>query len=249
MKYGICSEFTGAANALAAGFDYVEVGATSFVALDPFDPAPYRAAHAEASNLFFPSSIRLFDSGSAPYLEYAEKVIGRASQIGIQVMVIGSGASRFAPESGYDERFAKIAAEVNAIAGRYGIKIAPESLNRTETNVGNDLGTFARILRDHGVGYTADTYHVLFEWAAEGGAGAPSAQHWAEQIPFAPTHVHIANLPRFAPQPDDSMLHGFVDRLRELGYDSRVSLECMLPGADVATLRHALDGLKALFAR
>jgi sugar phosphate isomerase/epimerase len=257
MRFGICGGIDIAERALAAGFDYVEVGASSFANLEPFDPEVYRSAHAEASNLFFPASIKLFGPERTSYLDYAEQAVERAAEIGIEVMVIGSGGARRAPEgmANADENFVRIAGEVARIASRHGIAVAPESLNRTETNVGNDLGRLAHLLRNEGVGYTADSYHVLYEWNADAvngagsGSGAPDAAHWAGQLPFTPTHVHIADLPRFAPRADDPMLTGFVNRLRELEYDARVSLECKLPDMEVETLRNAVDELRRLFAR
>jgi hypothetical protein len=111
--------------------------------------------------------------------------------------------------------------------------IAPEGLNRSETDLGTDTGSFANILAYYGIPYTADAYHILKEWdfdGREGGLSAPSEEYWAAQLPFAPVHAHIADLPdRFAPKADDLMLSGFFRRLKELGYEGRVSLEVRTP--------------------
>jgi len=251
MKYGICGGLDLAPRALAAGFDYVEVSASGFALREDFDPDEYRAAHAEASNLFFPGTIHLFGAEKTPYQEYVERVVGRAAEIGISVMVIGSGGSRRAPDGiDVDEAnrgFVEVAGFVQDVAKRYGIVVAPESLNRSETNVGNDLESLARALQARGVGYTADSYHVLYEWAAEGGEGAPSAEHWREQVPFLPSHVHVGDLPRNAPEPGDPMIEGFATRLRELGYDGRISLEARRRDETDEELRRVLQNLRTIF--
>ena len=88
--------------------------------------------------------------------------------------------------------------------------MAPESLNRSETNVGNDLGQLAKDLAAKGIAYTADLYHILYEANADG-----HPPDFAEQLPFAPLHVHLADLPRHVPAPDDpasSRLRGEASR-------------------------------------
>lgn len=248
MKFGICGGLDIAARSLAAGFDYIEVGASGFALREDFDPGEYRALRAEASNLFFPGTIKLFGAEATPYLEYAQTAVDRAHAIGIARMVIGSGGSRRAPEgiepSEAEAHFVEIAGEIADYARPLGIVVAPESLNRSETNVGNDLGRFAQALRDRGVGYTADSYHVLYEWNADGGGGAPD---WDAQIPFVPDHVHVGDLPRNAPEVDDPLIQGFAARLKALGYDGRISLEARRRDESDEELRRVLANLHQIF--
>ena len=177
----------------------------------------------------------------------------RAEELGTKVMVVGSGRQRAYPaeapwppiQSAIDlldmmqssesplEGFAKMIEYFQT--GPTGITFAPESLNRSETNVGNDCGELARVLQDHGVSYTADSYHLLYEWDSdyrEGSLDYPSKGFWNDQIPFLPAHVHLGDLPRVLPNPSDPMIRGFMDRLNELGYDGRISLECTIPEKD-----------------
>jgi len=112
---------------------------------------------------------------------------------------------------------------------------APESLNRSETNVGVECGEMARVLASYGVAYTADSYHLLYEWNAngrEGGREYPTEEYWTEQIPHLPVHVHLGDLPRNLPEENDPMILGFFERLSALGYTGRVSLECKIPEQD-----------------
>jgi sugar phosphate isomerase/epimerase len=186
------------------------------------------------TNVFFPGSIKLFGPEKTPYLEYARMVIARAAAAGVRLMVLGSGASRTAP-AGLDPleseaQFVSIAEELDGIAQSHGMRIAPESLGREETNVGTDLGRLARALNERGVGYTADAFHVLREWRKESSDPAPSTDFWREKLPFPPSHVHFASERARTLEPDDPHLVGFFSRLRELGYDGRVSFEGELGG-------------------
>lgn len=248
MRFGVCCGIEDAEVVLGAGFDYLELGANNL----SDDANRYSGIPVEATNLFFAGSIKLFGREATPYLDVARATVDRAARIGVQTMVIGSGASRKAPEGTdmevAEREFLLIAAAIGDHARQYGITIAPESLNRSETNIGNDLGCLARGLQYAGVGYTADSYHVLFEWHANDPSEPyPSEAHWADQIPFAPAHVHIADLPRYAPKPGDPMMRGFAKRLLELEYDGRISLEYRR-GADFESeLTRALLDLKVLF--
>jgi sugar phosphate isomerase/epimerase len=232
--------------ALAAGFDYVELPAQQIIGHE----ADYIRLSALATNLFFPSHIRLFGPEATPYREYAQEVIEAAGRVGVKVMVIGSGAARRRPDgmeaAEAESAFVRVAAELSEIAEPLGISIAPESLNRGETNVGNDLRALATQLQVVGVGYTADSYHVLSEWTFEGNEGPPSAEHWRDQIPYLPTHVHLGDRHRHDPAPTDPDLVGFAHRLRELGYDEGVSLECRR--RDGQSLAQALADTRSLFA-
>ncbi len=243
MKFGLCCGLDEASLALSLGYDYVELGASSIAAA--LDLSAYKGLSIEATNHFFPGSIQLFGPNSEDYRNYAPEAIARVAGLGAKVMVVGSGGSRRAPESVSEDiaeaRFVEVAATLQEMATHHGITIAPESLNRSETNVGNDLGELANRLRASGVGYTADLYHILYEANADG-----HDPDMIAQVPFTPTHVHLADLPRFAPSADDPAVIAFAHRLRDLGYNARISLECQRPnGAE--DLQKGLATMKALF--
>lgn len=243
MKFGVCADVAEASVIRDAGFDYVEVGASGFGGFDgDWEQAKYADVPILATNLFFDGRIKLFGEGRTPYREYAERTIARAASLGIPVMVIGSGASRRDRDG--DSGFVDVVAELSEIAKPVGITLAPESLNRTETNVGNDLRSLALALREHGVAYTADSYHILFEWDADG-RSLDLEDLYAEQVPFAPAHVHIADLPRVGVSAEDRMLRAFAARLKSLDYAGNVSLECAR-SADF-DYRAAREALRRLF--
>ncbi len=248
MQYGVCGPVDLLDEALAAGFDYVEPPAASLASA--MDYAAYRRARPPVTNVFFPGEVRLFGPDATPYQDYAKRLFDRAAECGVQVMVIGSGGSRRAPDGmdlrEADERFMDVVAELQAEATGRGIRLAPESLNHLETNVGNDLGALARSLRARGCAYTADSYHLLVEWWRTGPKqSAPGTEYMEQQMPHAPAHVHIADLPRLFPRSKDPMVRAFTTRLKELGYNARISLECGRLGID-GELAIALRELKRL---
>ena len=211
MRLGLCCAPNEGPAALAAGYDYVEYPAGS-------------SEPSEATNLFFPPDVRLYEDGAFRGIP----IIEAAARRGVKVMVLGSGGVRRAPEGMVDAeaRFVEIATELDRFARTVGVRVAPESLNPNETNVGNSLPDLARALSVDGAPYTADSYHALVETDTRDA----DLEFWREQVPFAPLHVHFAPFDRRVPSEDDPTLRAFFARLRELGYDDRASLECHRDG-------------------
>jgi sugar phosphate isomerase/epimerase len=243
VKFGVCCGLAEADEVLAGGFDYVELPAQQLLG----NEVEFARLRPLATNLFFPSSIKLFGPEKTPFLDYARGVISAAAKVGVRVMVVGSGGSRrwSGEDAGEGEgAFGRVAAELADIAEPYGIVIAPESLNRSETNVGNNLRALATELDVLGVGYTADSYHVISEWVFDGHEEPAPLEHWRDQIPHLPAHVHVGDRSRTNPIAGDVEMAGFIHRLNELGYDGTVSLECRRRGS----LAEALRDLKLLFS-
>jgi hypothetical protein len=254
MKVGICTSLEKAPLAVDAGFDYVELAVSEMMARDPWDPSAYIGLPIEVCNLFFPGGVQLFPADPVdqfdimPYIFEARK---RLTDVGVVIGVVGSGNQRRCPpdmDPGNAER--KLAFWLQTgmmVSGK--TLFAPESLERSETNVGCNCASFCRNLKDIRLGYTADAYHLLKEWDADGREGAldyPSADYWTDQMPHKPMHLHLAQLEgRLYPQVGDPMLVGFFARLREIGYDERVSLECnRLEPGDYKT---AISNVKTYF--
>lgn len=254
MHFGVCVGLPHAREALAAGFEFVEIPAQVFKGTDDiYDPDTTKGIPTPVTNFFFPGGMKLFGAERGAYSDYARKVLDRAAKSGVKVMVIGSGSTRRAPD-GYNEdaafdSFIEIVAEIEKRAKKMGIHLAPESLTRADTNVGNDLAVLAKALKSKGVGFTANSYHILAEWDADGrerGKAFPSDAFWKKKIPHLPTHVHLADFSRSFPRADDLMIKGFVKRLQALHYKGRVSLECRLSDYG-KELPAALAELKKIF--
>jgi sugar phosphate isomerase/epimerase len=91
-------------------------------------------------NIFFAGGIKIAgpDVNERRVLGYADTVFSRAKRAGVSFIVLGSGGARRIP-GGYDAQkaqadFAVLCRKLAVVAGKYGIMIALESLEATETN-------------------------------------------------------------------------------------------------------------------
>lgn len=226
MRLGLCCRPEEGRKALAVGYDYVEYPAASHET-------------SETTNLFFSGPVRLYGPG-ADALSVGKAVIGAAATRGVRVMVLGSGGARKTDGdvARAERAFYDLAAELDRHAQTLGLRVAPESLNPTETNVGVSLPDLARALAERGAPYTADAYHALVET----GVRDADLPFWREQIPLKPLHVHFAPFDRSVPTGDEPSLKSFFARLRELDYDGRASLECHRDGVpDPAPIRRLFE--------
>ena len=228
LRLGLCCRPEEASAALAAGYDYVELPASS-------------AKPSETTNLFFSGEVDLYGP-SADGLAKGIAVVDAGVARGVEIMVLGSGGARRCPEGlsipEAERRFYDLVSSLDRHAREHGVRVAPESLNPAETNIATSLPDMAQELQARGVAYTADSYHALVEKGTpEGGV-----EFWREQVPFAPIHVHFAPFDRSVPTGDEGSLMTFFARLAELGYDGRASLECRRDGIpDPASIRRLFE--------
>ena len=123
-------------------------------------------------NVFFPGTIKIAgpDVNEERVLSYADTVLSRAGKAGIPFIVLGSGGPRRIPD-GYDKEKAKtdfiaLCKKLAALAGKYGVKIALESLQSSETNFLNTVKEATEIVRAvHHQNFTlnADIFHMMRE--------------------------------------------------------------------------------------
>jgi sugar phosphate isomerase/epimerase len=123
-------------------------------------------------NVFFPGNIKIAgpDVDENRVLSYADTVLSRAKIAGVPCIVLGSGGPRRLPD-GYDVTKAKtdfiiLCKKLAAVAGKYGIMIALESLQSSETNFLNTVKSAAEIVRavNHpNFRLNADIFHMMRE--------------------------------------------------------------------------------------
>ena len=123
-------------------------------------------------NIFFPGNIKIAGPAvdESRVLGYADTVLSRAKKAGIGFIVLGSGGARRIPD-GYDVQkgqadFALLCRKLAMIAGKYGMMIALESLEATETNFLISLKDAADVVRavDHpNFKLNADIFHMMRE--------------------------------------------------------------------------------------
>jgi sugar phosphate isomerase/epimerase len=123
-------------------------------------------------NVFFPGNIKIAgpDVDENRVLSYADTILSRAKKAGIPCIVLGSGGPRRIPE-GYDRikaqaDFVTLCKKFAIIAGKYGIMIALESLQSSETNFLNTVKSAAEVVRavNHpNFRLNADIFHMMRE--------------------------------------------------------------------------------------
>lgn len=233
MKIGICTAIDNIQKMEAIGYDYIEPAVAAVAAMeeDAFDQAvslvDASGITCEAFNVLFPGGIPLTGPEVAENAirSYLEKAFARVSRLGGKVIVFGSGGARRVPE-GWDRseawrQLVYAAGIVGDIAAKYGLTIAMEPLNTTETNILNSvLEGFAFVKEvDHpNIQLLADFYHMQME-----------KEDMAALVTAGPAlrHLHIANSHgRVYPLSREEDLYGdFFKALKDVGYDARISVE------------------------
>ncbi len=123
-------------------------------------------------NIFISGKMKIAgpDVEESKVLGYADTVFSRAKRAGVRFIVLGSGGARRIPE-GYDVQkaqadFAVLCRKLAMVAGKYGIMIALESLEATETNFLITLKSAAEVVRavNHpNFKLNADIFHMMRE--------------------------------------------------------------------------------------
>lgn len=233
MKYGICTGPEHIAEAAALGYDYVELAASSIMAMDEAGVQDVKnqleAANtqAEAFNVLFPGTFRLIQGTPDEEIRaYLRETMRRIGGLGGRTVVFGSGGARRVPEGiSYGEAFRRLADVCRMIgdaAAEEGITAAVEPLRYEETNIINTLseGAALEAAADHpNVRLLADAYHV---WCN----GEPVSQI---QVIGRFAHIHISAVGRGVPVDEElPRYQEFLSALRSAGYDGRISVEARI---------------------
>lgn len=232
MRFGVCvSSPEQLTVARTAGLDYVEVpvarwvmesDADAFAQLRrEFDGAP----PALAANVFLPASIRLVgpERDTDKALPYVHEAVRRLHQLGVRLLVFGSGGPRRIPD-GYErprglDELADFCRSIAPITEEAGITLVLEPLRRAESNVWNSVGEVATFIHDRelgGVRLLADLYHMQ-----EDGEPLTAVIHHADLL----AHTHVAGRGRTPPAPDPE-LTAFLVNAGEARPEISCSIEC-----------------------
>ena len=255
MRFGVVTGSDTLAAAHAVGFDFVEIPLTREVG--PLLSERERAARrklladsplpVEAGCVFFPAEMKVIGphANDSAVSEYVTAVLDACSELGMEIVVFGSGNSRNIPD-GFPIEQAED--QVDALlqmmgdkAQTHGITVVIEPLNTGECNWINSVEEAADIVAriDHpNVKVLADLYHISVE--KEGFHGVLGAGYDIE-------HVHVSSADRGPPREDGADWTSMFRALKALGYDARLSMECRwtdfereAPGA-LAFLKRAWD--------
>lgn len=261
MLYGICLNSSAMAEGYDAGYDFAELMVAELKPLeDEAEFTPIRDAllasplPVQACNCFVPGALKVVGPAvdSAAVRAYMEVVLRRAADVGVAVIVFGSGDARRSPD-GFplriaQQQFSDAALMAADIAGRYNITIAVEPLNAGESNIVNSVAEGAKIVKtvNHPhLRLLADLYHMVKE-----------NEPFSNLTPASPylAHVHtdsftlpglLGGVPYDGP--------AFFTPLARGGYQGRLSLEdhsnfvnnAQNPLSRVESFRKQLEVLKS----
>ena len=179
-----------------------------------------------ASNRFYPAHLKVIGPSvdAARLDQHAAVAVRRAKEIGMSVIVFGSGPARTAP-AGFSlatafEQFVGLLKRIAPEAQRHGVVIAVEPLQRGESSVVNTILEGAEAVRraNHpAIQLLVDSFHMV-----------RNGESWDDILQVAPLicHAHVSEDKDRAPlgtHGDD--LRPFLRALRRAGYDQRLALE------------------------
>ena len=251
IKLGVATSVNNIEKVAAAGFDYLELNLAELAGysdeeytrvLNRVGKAPIGV---ECSNGMLPAGLKVAgpDVSAQAIHDYLDIAFPRAAELGIKVVVFGSGAARSIPE-GFDtaqgwRQIGNFLRMAEKHAAECGMNLAIEPLRSVESSILNyvsEATLLASLLQLPHVGVLGDLYHM-----AMGGEGLKSLKMAGGLL----KHVHVANaVGRRYPKPGDGEKYAeLFALLKEMGYEGRVSIEAHTqdPDADLAPAFEALS--------
>jgi sugar phosphate isomerase/epimerase len=233
MKIGVCGGTDKAPMIKRLGFDYIEENMSKILELSDAEFADkvreYEALGLPvySFNVFFDKEIELYSDEFFSGLEdYGRKAFSRAKALGGSICVVGSGKARSIPEGvtreSAEARFVEILSLLGGIAEDYSIKLAIETLNRSETNFITTVCEAAELARRVGrknVGSIVDFYHFSMENESD-----ESLLSCGDVIMHA--HFAVPKSRKAVPDAEDiPTLAHWAELLREINYSGAISIE------------------------
>jgi D-psicose/D-tagatose/L-ribulose 3-epimerase len=214
------------------GFDYVELPLAQMVALNEVDYhslketlAAYRLK-CEACNNFFPPGIRLTgkDVDYGKIEDYLAKALGRAAGLGVKVIVFGSPMSKNIPEGFPRDKawseLVELLRILDPLVKEKGIIIAIEPISKSESNFINTAAEGLELIREadrDNIRLLIDYYHLVLE--------NEYPDIILEAAPYL-KHIHFADPEgRAYPREVKDGYVTFVNLLKHIGYEGRISIE------------------------
>ncbi len=233
VRVGYCTQLRNLEAAKAAGFDYVEVGATEIAALSDadFDAAAARSKAlgiaTPVANLFLQGTLKVTGPqiDTEAQMAHVRKALSRLAKLGTEVLVFGSGGARRVPDGFAKEEAFKQLVDFGRRAAReartHGITITIEPLRKQETNIINSAAEgleLVNAINDPNFQLMIDFYHLASE--QEDPAIVIKAKDHLR-------HLHVANpTGRVFPQKWEEFDYApFFANLKAIGYDKRISME------------------------
>ncbi len=221
------------------GFDYVELPLAEITALNDADYDSLKemlsasGLECEACNNFFPSHIRLTgaDVDDSLIRDYLTKALGRAADLGVKVIVLGSPRSKNIPE-GFSMgkawlQMVELLRLMDPLVKEKGITVVVEPISKVESNFINTAAEGLKLIKDanrDNIRLLIDYYHLALE--------NEDPEIVQEAAPYL-KHIHFADPEgRSYPHKVKDEYVAFVDLLKQVGYDGRISIEALSENFD-----------------
>ena len=238
MKFGVCAGYQEVAALQARPFDYLEENVQRFLVPEQpqerFEAILHEAQTLglliEACNSMLPADLPLIATpqqqvNTVRLERYIKTMLQRAEQVGVRVIVFGSGQARACPPGyNHDDAVQQLGAYLatwSAWAREHGVSIALEPLRYEETNILNTITEGGALVTQHsrsGATLLVDTYHM-----------ACNGEKPTDIVPLTAliSHVHVAEKQdRAAPGHYGEDMQPYFSALHTGNYDSRISIEC-----------------------
>lgn len=204
----------------------------------------------EATNFFLPGNVKIcgHEMNIHTVKEYADGALKRASELGVEICVLGSGGARRVPEDmTFEEGMNQICECLKVIgdcAAKYGIIIVLEPLNRAEANTIVSVSEGAEIVRNlnhPNIKLLADIYHMAKE-----NENVDAIVKNGDIL----LHSHIANPEgRLCPMSEEEFdYHSVKKAFEDTGYDLRMSIEPVVTDNFVESATKSIAFLKKYFS-
>ena len=234
VQIGICTNLANGEKMQQYGYAYVEESVSRFlVPTKPegeFETILNESVNSplpvKACNSFIPGNLKSVGDEAAhqDILMFAETAFRRAQRAGVEIIVFGSGGSRFIPDGFSREKartqFIELGKKMAPIAQKYNITIVLEPLNTAECNFINSVSEGGEIVKEiHHRHFMllADLYHMKME-----NEGPESIAKYRKLI----KHIHIAEKQdRAVPGAYDEDFRPYFNALKKIGYTGKISIE------------------------
>lgn len=234
MKFGVCTDARGAAQAASQGWDYVEGNVQGiFHGELPEDMyaqsggAGVMALPMPVANCLLPGAMKIVGDTVDDQLigQYMDRVIRRAAAAGTTILVFGSGVARCVPEGwsrdAARQQILSFLRMAGPIAQQAGVTIVIEPLNTAECNILNTVNESMDYVRSVGhpsIQCLVDSYHF---WMVD---------EPLENLRLAMDsirHVHVADKVGRTPpgESGQSDYIPFFSVLKSAGYSGCISVE------------------------
>ena len=233
IRLGVCTSPDRAAQAAAAGYDYIECALSPLATMSEEEFTAARDCvlaspiRAEAFNLMVPRAVPVVGPDVSQYClrQYLDKTIPRAAAMGCRVIVFGSGHARKVPD-GYckQEAYDDIVAFLRTAGDRcakFGITIAIEPLGAADCNILNSVAEAVWVTHranHRAVKVLVDIYHAVRD---------NQSFHEIRAAGCLMAHTHVSHpVTRVFPLPGDGYDYWeFFRALKDIGYTGRMSVE------------------------